>query len=166
MDSQLREKAFLVVVEQYKRLIYKVSSSYSQDPEDRKDLIQEIVLQLWKSYGRYDKRYKMSTWIYRISLNVSISHLRKSSTRTKRESTLELDFIEINNQERSTEIDLLYQFINQFDRMNRALIILYLDDISYAEIATILGITETNVATKLSRIKQKLREKFENIKSN
>ncbi len=159
-----KEKEFLHVIEQHQRLIYKISWGYCDHAEDRKDLRQEIILQIWRSFDKYDKKYKLSTWIYRIALNVSISHLRKSKVRSNQVSIQGSDFVETDNHEKSEEISQLYQFINQFDRMNKALVLLYLDGVSYAEIATIMGITQTNVATKLGRIKKRLKEQFANHK--
>jgi RNA polymerase sigma factor (sigma-70 family) len=139
------------------------------DTEDRKDLVQEIIFQLWISYSKFDSRYKLSTWIYRISLNVSISFYRKEKRRRHSVSPLSekiIDVIKDNEQERmEADIATLYQFIDQFNKLDRALMILYLDSHSYREIADILGITETNVATKLNRIKTKLKHQFSTIKA-
>ena len=153
------------ILDQHDRLIYKIAKSYCRDTEERKDLIQEIMLQLWRSFDKYDNRYKWSTWIYRIALNVSISYLRKSKVRAEYNSKVDVAASDDGHDNRqSEELDQLYSFIDQFDRLNKALIILYLEDNSYADIAKILGITETNVATKLSRIKKKLKEQFEQNK--
>lgn len=160
MNPTAKESEFLKVVEQHNRLIYKISYGYCSNLEDRKDLAQEIILQLWKSFDQFNDKYKLSTWIYRIALNVSISYLRKVKTRSKGQLELVPDFEVSTDAEKPEEIDQLYKFINQLDQMNKALIILYLDELSYAEMAEVLGITETNVATKLNRIKQRLKEQF------
>ena len=169
MNSSATEEKFRLLIDQHKGIIYKVSSSYCRNAEDRKDLVQEIIIQLWISFGKYDSRYKWSTWIYRIALNVSIAFYRKEKRRRHSISPLSdnlLDVIKDKEQERlEADIALLYEFIDRLKKLDKALMILYLDNHSYREIADILGITETNVATKLNRIKKKLKHQFSTIKS-
>jgi RNA polymerase sigma factor (sigma-70 family) len=131
---------------------------------DRDDLMQEISAQLWRSFGSYDEaRAKFSTWMYRIALNVAISQARRERwSEADRFEPLEARHLEtVGGGEPIAEPDerltALYAFIGQLDPLNRALILLYLEDRSYDEIADVLGISETNVATKINRIKQKLR---------
>lgn len=168
MNKSETKKTFLSLLEQNKGIIYKIAYSYCRDEENRKDLIQEIIIQLWKSFSKYDDERKWSTWMYRISFNVAISFYRKDTRRKNHESSLTDNFLEFvdENKEKETEnnITLLYDYINQLNPMDRSLMILYLDDISYKEIADILGITETNVATKINRIKTKLKKQFSNMK--
>jgi len=165
MTLQTEKDKFLSLILENKRIIYKVCQSYCKDAADREDLLQEIIIQLWKSAGNYEPKYKLSTWIYQISLNVAISFYRRE-TRWKRdtaplhENIIDLDEGAPELTERAHDIDLLYGFIDKLDELNKALILLYLDDQSYKEISCILGITETNVATKLNRIKQKLKNDF------
>ena len=158
---------FIQFLESHKGIIYKVANAYCRDEEDRKDLIQEIIVQLWRSFGKYDPQYKRSTWTYRIALNVSISFYRKEKKRTEPTTALSDDILRVVAPSEDTvlqeNVALLYQFINQLSALPRALMILYLDEKSYAEIADILGITETNVATKVSRIKQQLKRQFEKV---
>ena len=168
MNLQADKDKFLSVIQQHKRIIYKICNSYCKDPEDRKDLSQEIIVQLWKSFSKYNDQYKISTWLYRIALNVAISFYRKSYKRQKNTSLNSENIFEIEDdssevEELESNIKLLYQFINQLNELNKALMILYLDDNSYKDIADILGITETNVATKISRIKQKLKKQFATV---
>ena len=154
--------AFLSLIEQNKGIIYKISNSYCRDPENRKDLVQEIIIQLWKAFDNYDNRYKVSTWMYRIALNVAISFYRKE----RKSSSAPLTSVVIGMmaedppEEHEENVRLLYQFINELDELNKALMLLYLEDNSYKEMAEILGISETNVATKISRIKEKLKKRF------
>jgi RNA polymerase sigma-70 factor (ECF subfamily) len=165
MSAGTEQERFLALLEEHRKILYKVASSYCRNPEDRRDLIQEIVAQLWRSFGRFDDRYRFSTWMYRIAMNVAISFYRSHSRRTRgtvpiEDSGLDLVAAEPEPEEVSDDVRLLHQFISQLDELNRALIILYLDGNSYDTIAEILGISTTNVATKLSRIKEKLRRSF------
>jgi RNA polymerase sigma factor (sigma-70 family) len=117
---------------------------------------------LWKSHGRYDNRFKLSTWIYRIALNVAISAYRREKKRSERISPLQEIIIEpaAETEQPHPKIAILHRIIDQLDELNRALMILYLDDNSYRDIAGILGLTETNVATKINRLKLKINEQF------
>ncbi|GAB3919278.1 RNA polymerase sigma factor [Larkinella terrae] len=162
MKLQPEKDQFLALIEDHKKIIFKVCNAYCKDSEDRKDLVQEVIIQLWQSFGRYNDQYKLSTWIYRIALNVAISFYRTERTRKNRTQSIHDAIIEIGDETQDTESNsgLLHRFINQLDELNRALMILYLDEKSYREISEILGISETNVATKINRIKQKLKLQF------
>ena len=154
---------FIQILEKHKAIIYKITRSYSYEVDERKDLEQEIIIQIWRSLRNYKSDSKLSTWIYRVALNVAISHLRKDDTRKKNiapmsESILDLA-TDTKEEDRSSErTEVLYQVINQLEPLNRALILLFLDGKSYSEIAQIMGISESNVGTKLNRIKTKLKE--------
>lgn len=162
MRPPITDDQFSVLVEEHKGIIYKIANSYCRNAEDRKDLIQEIVVHLWKSHDRYDEHFKLSTWIYRIALNVAISAYRREKKRTERVSPLEEIIIEpaAEPEQPDPNIATLHRIIDQLDELNRALMILYLDDNSYRDIAGILGLTETNVATKINRLKLKIKEQF------
>jgi RNA polymerase sigma-70 factor (ECF subfamily) len=152
---------FESLLREHRGIVFKVASIYARSAEDRNDLAQEIATQLWRSFGAYDAgRARFSTWMYRVALNVAISHARRA------EGGLRLEPLDARHLELPGEADMaqpderlaaLYAFIGQLDALNRALILLYLEERSYAEIADVLGISETNVATKIGRIKQKLR---------
>lgn len=156
--------AFLSVVEAHKGIIYKVANSYCRDAEDRKDLIQEIVLQLWLSFPKYDEQYRLSTWIYRIALNVSISFYRKTHSRGKLFAGLsdELLYLPAAMPAESMDAQLaqLQRFIRELKEIDRAVVLLYLEETSQQEIAEVLGLSLSNVSTKISRIKQQLKQKF------
>lgn len=158
-------KDFLKLIEQHKGIIRKVCSSYCSDQESRKDLTQEIVIQLWKSFGKYDAQFKVTTWMYRIALNVAISFYRREKKHLSASSITESNLDVADDRTASHDIESniaqLHHFINQLDELHKALMILYLDNNSYKDIGEVLGITETNVATKISRIKQKLKQQFE-----
>jgi len=165
MTALTEQDKFLALLEEHRKILYKVASSYCRNPEDRRDLVQEIVVQLWRSFDRFDDKYRFSTWMYRIAMNVAISFYRSQSRRTRgavpiEESGIDLVAADPEPEEVSDDIRLLHQFIGQLDELNRALIILYLDGNSYDTIAEILGISTTNVATKISRIKERLRRDF------
>jgi RNA polymerase sigma factor (sigma-70 family) len=162
MRPPLTDDQFSILIEEHKGIIYKIANSYCRNAEDRKDLIQEIIVQLWKSHGRYDDRFKLSTWIYRIALNVAISAYRRERKRSARVSPLEEIIIEppVESEQSDPRIAILHRVIDQLDELNRALMILYLDDNSYRDIAGILGLTETNVATKINRLKLKIKEQL------
>jgi len=124
-------------------------------------------MKLWQSYEKYDNRCKLSTWIYRISLNTAISHYRSNRNRKKSTVSINESLIDFADENEKVELDSnvqqLYAFIGQFDALNKALMILYLDNNSYKDIADVLGISETNVATKINRIKQQLKLQFAKI---
>jgi RNA polymerase sigma factor (sigma-70 family) len=162
MRPPITNDQFSTLIEEHKGIIYKIANSYCRNAEDRKDLIQEIVVHLWKSHPRYDDRFKLSTWIYRIALNVAISAYRREKKRSERLSPLEEIIIEpvAEIEEPDPNIAALHRIIDQLDELNRALMILYLDDNSYRDIAGILGLTETNVATKINRLKLTIKEQF------
>lgn len=164
MKTEQKPDIFLAVVDTYKGLIYKVANSYCNDAESRKDLVQEIIVQLWRSFDRYDSQYKQSTWIYRISLNVAISFYRKETRRKEISNPIPDGILSLaeTNQASETEsnLELLQQFISELKELDKALMLLYLDEKSYKEISEIIGITETNVATKIGRIKIMLKQKF------
>ncbi len=159
------KEAFLEMLEEDKGIIFKICHSYCSDPESQKDLVQEVILQLWNSFDRFDGRSKRSTWVYRVALNVAISNYRKLKTKKKYLTPLDNDLVIIDNTENEAEEDvrLLRQFIDQLDGINKALMILYLEEKSYEEIGKILSITSSNVGTKINRIKRKLKEQFKTI---
>ncbi len=155
---------FLLVIEAHKGIIYKVANTYCRNVEDRKDLAQEIVFQLWKSFDKYNSEFKYSTWIYRIALNVAISFYRKENRRQGishpySEGIFNLADIP-ENKEMEKRHSMLQQFIGGLKELDKALMLLYLEEKSHREIAEIIGVSETNVATKVGRIKNILKQKF------
>ncbi|MCG8352076.1 MAG: sigma-70 family RNA polymerase sigma factor [Chloroflexales bacterium] len=153
---------FVELIEAHQKILYKVAHAYCRNPEEHSDLIQEIIVQLWRSFERFDERYRFSTWMYRIAMNVAISYYRSESRRTRHSVQLGEAILEIAAPEpESDDIRMLRQFIDGLDPLNKALIILYLDGNNYDAIAEIIGISTTNVATKISRIKQRLRRDFD-----
>ncbi len=164
MTARHHQQRFEHLLQQHRGTVFKVAALYSRSVSDRDDLMQEISTQLWRSFRRYDEaRAKFSTWMYRIALNVAISQARRARwSDGERFEPLEARHLEtVGGGETAAEPDerlvALYAFIGQLEELNRALILLYLEERSYAEIAEILGISPTNVATKINRIKLTLR---------
>jgi RNA polymerase sigma-70 factor (ECF subfamily) len=160
------ETEFLALIERHAGIVRKVAMSYSRSAADRHDLEQEIVAQLWKSYSAFDGRRPFATWMYRVALNVAISIARSQRWHEPEPASFDDDAVGTlgNDADETSERELgvreLRSFIAGLDELNRALILLYLDEHDYREIADILGISETNVATKISRVKQQLRARM------
>jgi len=158
--------SFVSVIKDNQNLIFKICRSYCSNSENRKDLQQEILMQLWSSFSKFDGRVKVSTWMYRVALNTAISFYRNDCKIKDRKISIDASVISLSDLEYVPEEDenivMLYRFIDDLNKIDKALILLYLDDNKYRDIAEILGISETNVATKISRIKKVLKEKFGN----
>lgn len=169
MTALADEEIFTRLLDQHAGIIRKVAFAYTRTFADREDLTQEIVLQLWRAYPRYLPDRPFSTWMYRIALNVAISFLRRHSHPARETLSLEENEIEVidetaGSKEPDERVALLQQVIASLAPLDRGLMLLYLDDHSYREIAAVLGITETNVATKLNRLKQRVREEMLKLK--
>jgi RNA polymerase sigma-70 factor (ECF subfamily) len=162
MITPALQERFQTLVDEHRKILYKVCNSYCKNRDDRDDLAQEIVVQLWRSFRSFDERYRFSTWMYRIALNVAISFYRRESTRKRHVIAADEHLLEAIDDANSQphEITVLYQFIEALDPLNKALVLLYLDGHSYEEIANVLGISVTNVATKISRLKGMIHQQF------
>jgi RNA polymerase sigma-70 factor (ECF subfamily) len=165
MAAVADKEVFTRLLEQHGGIIRKVALGYSSTFADRQDLSQEITLQLWRAYPRYSPDRPFSTWMYRIALNVAISFLRRHTHPARQTLSLDRNEIEVVDEaegavETDERIPLLQQVIASLAPLDRGLMLLYLDDHSYREIAAVLGLTETNVATKLNRLKQRVREEM------
>ncbi|NDV60097.1 RNA polymerase sigma factor [Bacteroides sp. 519] len=153
------EREFLLVIKEYERVIYKVCYLYATKNAPLNDLYQEVVLNIWKAFTKFRGESKISTWIYRIALNTCITFLRKEK------NVPEIVMISAEENRISEEEDdlqamlrELYALINQLGQLDKSIILLYLEEKNYEEISEITGLTVTNVATKISRIKDKLRK--------
>lgn len=160
------EDQFLALLEQHQRILYKVAHAYCRKPEDLQDLLQEMTIQLWRSFGRYDGRVQFSTWMFRVAMNVAISFYRSERRRPQDSVPIDQPGLQIAAADQllgdtGDDLRLLRQLIAGLDELNRALIILYLDGYDHQTIAEIVGITTTNVATRISRIKQTLQRQFQ-----
>lgn len=162
MSDEKLTGEFLELVERHKKLIYKVSRMYCDSTFIQKDLFQEIVANLWKAYPQFKGNSKISTWIYRVSINTAISWFRDYSKHNNHIEYFDL----LPNLPNSTELDeiieKLHSAIEHLGKIDKALILLQLDGYSYDDISEIIGISKTNVATKLSRLKLKLKNHISN----
>ena len=165
-DSTKIKEEFLELLEKNKKLLLKIANVYGKNNEEIKDLVQEITLQLWKSFPDYNPEFAVSTWMYRIALNVSISFYRKEKTRKKLHQNFEQQthIFYWEEQILDERFKQLYRLIEQLKAFEKALIVLYLEGKKNPEIAEIMGISATNVSTILNRIKTKLSNNFKTIK--
>ena len=166
MTTNEARDAFGTLLQRNSGIVFKVANSYAQDIDDRAELAQEIAVQLWHAYPNYDPTRSFSTWMYRIALNVAISHLRHLELR-RRHDAVPLDdalhdVVDGNaaDPEQQQRLHLLQGFIARQPPLDRALLLLCLEERPQREIADILGITESNVSTKIGRLKQRIRDEF------
>lgn len=152
--------AFLERIDRHRGILFKVANAYCRSHEDREDLVQETIAQLWRSYSRFDERVAFSTWMYRVAMNVAISFYRREQSKRR---ILEAPAVVLERMpapeepENDYRIDLIGELIEALGPLDRALMVLYLDDYPHAEIAEILGISQSNVGTKIGRIKERLK---------
>ena len=161
MTSDERHQEFETLIEGHRKILYKVCNAYCPVREDREDLAQEMLAQLWRTFGRFDRRSSFATWMYRVALNTAISFVRGELKR-KRTATQADEGILLTTprmESNDDDLQLLHQLIATLDPLNKALILLYLDGHSSPEISEILGISATNVATKINRLKESLKTK-------
>ncbi|MDP9110282.1 MAG: sigma-70 family RNA polymerase sigma factor [Candidatus Eremiobacteraeota bacterium] len=159
------QERFAQLVDDHKKIVYKVCTSYCRNRGDRDDLAQEIIIQLWRSFPSFDDRVSFSTWMYRVALNVAISFYRREATRAKHLAPADERLLEIAHapDDESPGLEMLHRYIDDLDPMNKALALLYLDDYSHREIASVLGLSETNVATKIHRLKSSMKTSFAKV---
>jgi RNA polymerase sigma-70 factor, ECF subfamily len=157
------EKDFIETIETHRGIIYKVCKMYCPVDDDCDDLYQDIVAQLWKAWGGFRGESKISTWIYRIALNTAISGFRKQKRMPlNHELTPEtLNVPQDDTLQKKEDIELLHLAINQLSEVEKAMVMLHLDEVPYDEIAGIIGITQNNVRVKMLRIREKLRNIME-----
>jgi RNA polymerase sigma-70 factor (ECF subfamily) len=155
MERKIIEAEFLTMLREHYRIIFKVASFYTDENNLFDDLYQDVVLNLWKAFPNFRKESQLSTWIYRIALNTCVSFYRKNS---RRPVCVELTPEIKAYTEENEAVAELYACINRLGKLERALILLYIEDRPYKEIAEIMGITATNVSTKINRIKEKLKK--------
>ena len=153
------EKEFISLLNQHQKIIYKVCNLYMDILSEREDLFQEITLQAWKAYENFRGDAKFSTWLYRVALNTAITYFRKEKRKPDIYSTdMVPDLAEENSDPVEEQVKAMYAAIGNLSKIDKAIVMLYLEDYSYIEIGEMMGITANNVAVKMNRIKTKLKE--------
>ena len=161
MTKDKLSEQFLSVFEDNTGIIIKIARAFTRTSHDREDLINDIALELWKSFERFKGDSKISTWIYRVAINISMNYKRNK----KKDSLFSFlyDFKKVDSlpwlieQDNSSESEILYNCIDELNEINKAIILLYLDGNSHDEISEIMGISKTNVGTRIGRIKEQIR---------
>jgi RNA polymerase sigma-70 factor, ECF subfamily len=145
--------------------VLKVARAYTFTTEDCQDLVQEILLQVWRSLPQFQGRARASTWFYRVALNTALSwHRKEHRRRTRQRPVLEVEDLLVPGLDSAQQmvqreaVERLYAAIRQLPKTDAAMVLLYLDDLSYRQMAEVLGITESNVGVKLNRAKKALGE--------
>ncbi|WP_313915148.1 RNA polymerase sigma factor [Tahibacter sp.] len=165
MSPTHRDDAFLAQLQLHKTILYKVANAYCRRREDRGDLIQEILIELWRAWPRFDRGAAFAGWMQRIAINVAISFFRGESRRIRDALPIEDFGMDLAAADRVLDVEgddlrALHQLIARLDEVNRALILLYLEGYSQEEMASLVGLSATNVATRINRIKQKLQRDY------
>ena len=160
MKPQEQEAEFVSLLEENQNIVHKICRLYTQSEAEHKDLFQEISIQLWRSFDRFEGKSKFTTWMYRVGLNTAITLYRKSKRRI---NTQEFDALEFKikaeeyDDTEEQQLKLLYKAVHQLNDIEKALVFLYLEDKDYREISETLGITEVNARVKMNRVKKKLK---------
>lgn len=159
------EKEFLLLIRKNQGIVHKVCNMYCDNEEDREDLFQEILAQLWRSFPSFRNESKVTTWMYRVALNTAITSFKKERRRPDQKK-LTQEFFQIANDERDVEtednINQLHQAVARLSGIEKSIVLLFLEDKKYEEIAEITGITQNYVRVKMNRIKRKLKILMEN----
>jgi RNA polymerase sigma-70 factor (ECF subfamily) len=167
MEPAMEAVELTDLIRRHAGLIHRVAYAYCRDASDREEVVQEVVLQLWRSRHRYDPRRRESTWIYRIALNVAISFQRRERRHREQRQSLDEHAVTIAaGAEPSAEVERLLRCIDELGALDKALVLLHLDGNEHAAIAEVLGISVSNVGTKLQRIKERLRVAFERARTD
>ncbi len=156
------EKEFVRIIKEHQGLIYKVSALYTEQKHDRNDLYQEIVYQLWKSFDSFREEAKISTWMYRVALNTAIAYLNRKKRRGREVSLEVLPQVAAEHSAEILEerVKHLHREIENLNILEKGIILLLLEGKKYEEISEVTGLTSTNIGTRISRIKEKLKAKM------
>lgn len=160
MSSQT-ETAFLKLVNQHKGILYKASRIYADSLEDREDLQQEILIQLWKSYQTFKGNSVFSTWMYRVAINTAITYLKKEKQRTSNQTDVPHHF-EVQNEDynpaKDKQLEVFYSAVQELKALEKAIIFYFMEGMSHKEIGENLGLSEVNARVKLNRTKEKIQQ--------
>ena len=151
-----KEKTFGQLIREHKSTIYTVCYMFSKDKDEVDDLFQEVLVNLWRGYESFEGRSDVRTWIYRVALNTCISLDRKRRSRPKMELSMDINLFEDRDTD-TQQVDMLHRRISRLRPFDRAIVLLWLEDLSYEEIGQIVGISEKNVSVRLFRIKEQLK---------
>ena len=159
------ERNLQIELERHGKVLWKIARMYCRSDADCQDLIQETRIQVWRSWAKFDGRSQLTTWLYRVALNVAISWSRNEFRRGRDLRALDDSDADALASDHAAErshanLDLLQQMLQALNELDRALLILHLEGYEHSAIAEILGITNTNVATKIARIKQRLQQQY------
>lgn len=162
MNQATTEQTFLAHLSEHRKILYKLAFIHCRHPDDRKDLVQEMLVQAWRSFASFDGRVKFSTWLYRVAANTAISFYRRERQHepdllSMEEIDRELASAEQFFSEDNATMQTLRLLLNQLDELHGTLLMLYLDGVSHEDIGLTLGISTSNVGTKINRIKQRLK---------
>ncbi|WP_369617895.1 RNA polymerase sigma factor [Flavobacterium sp. CFS9] len=159
-----KEQEFLNRIESHKGILYKVSKMYMDNSDDQQDLFQEIVCQLWKSYGSFRNESQFSTWMYRVAINTAIVFLRKEKRKVDKYEIASENIKDDEGDSRikESQIDHFYKAVQKLEKIDKAIIFYQLEGFSHKEIGENLGISEGNARVKLNRAKEKLKEIIKN----
>ena len=159
-----KQNDFIQLIREYEGMIYKITRVYLDRQEDQQDLYQEIVYQLWKSFDSFRADSKWSTWMYRVALNTAISFMKRDSSGPKKVSSDHLDSFKMEPFDPVMEerVEWLYKSIQDLSVVEKGIILLYLEGKSHLEISNITGFSTSNVGTRISRIKEKLKRQISN----
>jgi RNA polymerase sigma-70 factor, ECF subfamily len=158
------EKEFIDLINEHKGIVHKICNVYFFKNPYKEDYYQEMLIRIWKAYPGYKGESAFSTWLYRVALNTAIDIVRKQTIQPKFSELSATDYAipDGNQLIESERRDRLYQAINQLSEVEKAIIILYLEEYDYKEISAIIGISESNTGVKISRIKSQLKKILEN----
>ena len=152
------EKQFAQTVKEHRSTIYTVCYMFSQDADEVEDLFQEVLINLWKGFESFEQRANIKTWIYRIALNTCISQDRKKKRRSSEvRMTMDINLFEDNDDD-TRQVDMLHKRISRLQPFDRAIVLLWLENLPYEEIGQIVGITAKNVSLRLHRIRKQLKQ--------
>jgi RNA polymerase sigma factor (sigma-70 family) len=164
MDT--KQTHFLQLIEENKGILFKICKIYQDDPEDQNDLLQEMTLQLWLAFDSYRGESKFSTWMYRVALNTAIVFFKKQKRRPDNEK-IPIGFDQAEEStlagEKEEQLSVFYKAVQQLNKVEKALVYLYMEDVPYDDIAAGLGITPINVRVRINRLKTKLKEIINNM---